>query len=112
MVTTRPLQTLALHCGGRVVTMHLTYAQLRSGDPEDVVNHGLSIRGVEAAVLFREHAPGQYRVSLRSRERLDVSEVARLFGGGGHANAAGCRLEGALEEVQGRLLEGIGQRLA
>jgi nanoRNase/pAp phosphatase (c-di-AMP/oligoRNAs hydrolase) len=37
--------------------------------------------------------------------------VARLFGGGGHASAAGCRLDGALEEVQLRLLEAIGQRL-
>jgi bifunctional oligoribonuclease and PAP phosphatase NrnA len=105
------LHTLALHCGGRVVTMHLTFDQLRSGDPEDVVNHGLSIRGVEAAILLRENAPGQFRVSLRSRDRINVSEVARLFGGGGHPSAAGCRLDGALEEVQLRLLEAIGQRL-
>jgi len=106
------LRTLTLHCAGRVVTMHLTYAQLRSGDPEDVANQGLSIHGVQAAVLMREHAPAQYRVSLRSKAPIDVGQVARLFGGGGHANAAGCRLEGALEEVQRRLVEAIEQRLA
>ena len=92
--------------------MHLTYAQLRPGDPEDVANQGLSIHGVQAAVLMREHAPAQYRVSLRSKAPVDVGQVARRFGGGGHANAAGCRLEGALEEVQRRLVDAIEQRLA
>jgi len=105
------LRTLALHCGGQIACMHLDYAQLRAGDPEEVVNHGLAIRGVQAALLLKERSPGQFRVSLRSRGSLDVARIAARFGGGGHANAAGCTLEGAREEVERRLLEAIEQDL-
>lgn len=61
-------------------------------DTEGFVNELLSINTVEIAALLRESKPNVTRVSIRSRGH-DIGEVARVFGGGGHKNAAGCTLE-------------------
>jgi len=61
--------------------------------------------------LLKEEQPGKFRISLRSREAVDVSALAHGFGGGGHARAAGCRLEGTAEEVKRQLHEAVGKAL-
>jgi phosphoesterase RecJ-like protein len=61
-------------------------------ETEGVVNNLMAIRGINAAALFRETAHG-IKVSLRSRNGIDVAAVARRFGGGGHVKAAGCTVE-------------------
>jgi len=61
---------------------------------EGFINYPRSIVGVEVAVSFREEAEGVFRVSFRSKGRVDVSAVAARFGGGGHRNAAGCTVLG------------------
>ncbi|HWC77766.1 MAG TPA: DHHA1 domain-containing protein, partial [Blastocatellia bacterium] len=57
--------------------------------------------------FFKELAPGVYRVSLRSKGKSNVAKVAELFGGGGHRNAAGCRIEGDFADVRRRVIEGL-----
>jgi len=76
----------------------------KAEDTDNFVNFVRSIKGVEAAVLFRQTGPAQYKVSLRSKGRVDLSELARLFGGGGHKNAAGCVVNGVIEEVKMRVI--------
>jgi phosphoesterase RecJ-like protein len=76
-------------------------------DSDGIVNHALSIGEVEAVAFFKELAPGIYRVSLRSKGKNNVAKVAETFGGGGHRNAAGCRVEGDFEEVKRRVIEGL-----
>ena len=60
------------------------------GDHEGIVNVGRNIEGVEVSIFLREVEPELYRVSLRSNDYVDVSEVASNFEGGGHSRAAGC----------------------
>jgi bifunctional oligoribonuclease and PAP phosphatase NrnA len=76
-------------------------------DCEGLVNYALAIGDVEAAVFFRELPDGRFRVSLRSKGRLDVSRIAEEFGGGGHACASGCSVDGPLhaaaESVLGKI---------
>ena len=68
---------------------------------EDFVNYARAIEGVEVAALLRRRQDGAIRVSLRSRGKIDVSLVAKNFGGGGHRGAAGCTIEGlGLEEAR------------
>jgi phosphoesterase RecJ-like protein len=55
---------------------------------------------VEVAVLFRQTAPNEYKISLRSKGRVDLSGLAQTLGGGGHKNAAGGHLKGPLDEVR------------
>ena len=84
---------------------------MSAGEPDEVVNYGLMIKGVEVAVLLKERAPGCYRISLRSRDKVDVSQVAGTFGGGGHTRAAGLELTGAPEDVVESILTEIGRHL-
>ena len=74
-------------------------------DSEGIVNYLIGIAGVESAVFLRELAGGcEYRLSLRSKQSVDVAKVAEAFGGGGHRNAAGCNLAGPLESARERIL--------
>ncbi|MDH3746093.1 MAG: bifunctional oligoribonuclease/PAP phosphatase NrnA [Acidobacteriota bacterium] len=87
------LASLELHDGGRIATVLVTddmieRAGASGGDTEGLIDHPRSIEGVEAAALLRQVADG-YKVSLRSRDSVDVERVARAHGGGGHRNAAG-----------------------
>ena len=105
------IESLVLRLGGRVAVLHLDREAMSAGEPDEVVNYGLMIRGVEVAVLLKERAPGCYRISLRSRDKVDVSQVASTFGGGGHTRAAGLELTGASEDIIENLLAEIGRRL-
>ncbi len=71
---------------------------------EGFADYPKSVAGVEVGVLFKEVAAGEVRVSLRSKNYLDVNEVAARFGGGGHERAAGCTLHGSLGEVQEKVI--------
>ena len=62
-------------------------------DTEGYVNEILFTECVRIAAILRESKPGVIRCSVRSRGDLDVAAVARLFGGGGHKNAAGCTFD-------------------
>jgi phosphoesterase RecJ-like protein len=73
-------------------------------DCEGLVNYVLSIGDVEVAALFRELSDGRFRVSLRSKGRLDVARVAESFGGGGHECASGCSLDGPIDEAVRQVL--------
>jgi len=66
---------------------------------------------VALATLVRELDKDLFKVSLRSRCRIDVAEVARKFGGGGHLKAAGFRFKGKKEDLIRYLLEELGQQI-
>jgi len=91
-----------------VVTQKMMEESGASADmTEDFINYPRSLEGSEVALLFRELSPKKYRVSLRSRGKVDVSRIAEEFQGGGHPNAAGCTVEGSLSEVKARILERV-----
>jgi phosphoesterase RecJ-like protein len=78
--------------------------QAKEEDCEGLVNYALSIQDVEVAAFFRELADGRYRVSLRSKGKVNVSVVAEEFGGGGHACASGCAVDGPLSVAVARIV--------
>ena len=73
----------------------------KKGDTEGVVNYGLSIEGVQFAVIFIERKlEGIVKISLRSKGKFDVNKFSREhFNGGGHINAAGGRSLDSLEDT-------------
>lgn len=105
------IESLVLHLEGRAAVLHLDCAAMSAGEPDEAVNYGMMIQGVEVAVLLKERAPGCYRVSLRSRDNIDVSQVARTFGGGGHARAAGLELTGVPQDIVEDILTEISRYL-
>ncbi|MFI5234253.1 MAG: bifunctional oligoribonuclease/PAP phosphatase NrnA [Gemmatimonadales bacterium] len=81
-------------------------------DLDGVVEYPRSIQGVRLALLFREIAGGRIKVSFRSVGDVDVAALAKPFGGGGHARAAGASLAGSLAEVQATVLAAARAALA
>jgi phosphoesterase RecJ-like protein len=65
------------------------------------------IEGVEVGILVKEKQTGKFRISIRSSGRINVSDIAEKFGGGGHIQAAGCSIDGRLEEVRMKLLKAV-----
>jgi len=91
------LDSLELHHSGCVATIYVKQEWLaQTGanyiDCEDVVNIVLNIGVVDIAIFFRT-TQGETRVSLRSKNNIDVSLIAKNFAGGGHKMAAGCTCE-------------------
>ena len=76
---------------------------------EGIVNYALEVAGVEAAVFLRQRGGG-YKISLRSAGELDVADIASQFGGGGHRLAAGCTVNGELDQVKDRIIQMIAQK--
>jgi phosphoesterase RecJ-like protein len=54
------------------------------------------VKQIQAVVFFKEVAPGDWRISMRSKGSIDINVVAKEFGGGGHKNASGCSAMGDL----------------
>ncbi len=79
-----------------------------TGDHEGIVNIGKCIEGVEVSVFVRELKNGKgWRVSLRSNEYANVSDIALLFGGGGHPRAAACIIQGDLQHVKDKIMNEV-----
>jgi bifunctional oligoribonuclease and PAP phosphatase NrnA len=76
-------------------------------DSEDVINLTLTVDGTEVAVILVEQIGGGFKISFRSRNKLDCSALAEQFGGGGHKAAAGAFLREPLEVAQARVLDAV-----
>lgn len=105
-----------LHREGRVAWLWVTHQDMVrtcavDEDCEGVVNFAIGIAEIEAAAFLRELPEGRIRLSLRSKGKLNVAEVAGRLGGGGHENAAGCTVDGplarALDEILGMLRSAV-----
>ncbi len=83
-----------------------------TADSEGLIDHIRAIEPVVVACLFEELEPGLSRISLRSKNsKVDVNEIAKQFGGGGHPNAAGARVAGKPLSVQRRVIKAIQKQL-
>ena len=117
----RILASLELHCGGKLAVMAIRkkdFAETgaRPDETENFVNEAMRLADVEVAVLLTENpsdAAGadRIRVSLRSRAKVDVAQLAKPFGGGGHARAAGLRENTDLDDLKARLIQAAGKAL-
>lgn len=73
------------------------------GDLEGIVNQLRNIKGVSCAIFMYQTGVQEYKVSLRSDEKVNVAEVAAFFGGGGHIRAAGCTMTGTFHDCVNNL---------
>ena len=77
-----------------------------SGDHEGIVETGRDIEGVEVSIFVRETDKG-CKVSMRSNEYVNVSDVCLLLGGGGHIRAAGATMQCTIEQAKEKILRQI-----
>lgn len=82
-------------------------SKMADGDNNGFVNIPLAAKDVLASIYMREIGDREYRVSFRSKGSINVAKVAEQFGGGGHNNAAGCRIVGDWDESELQLVEAM-----
>jgi len=110
------LSALSQTPDGQVIWTHITAQDFRTlgatdQDTEGVVNYVRGVRGAEVGILFREMETGKIRVSLRSRESVNVAEIAARFGGGGHRMASGCTVDAPLAEAEQAVVRAVQEAL-
>lgn len=80
-------------------------------DTEGIVNELIDIDSVKIAYAISEVGDKNFKVSIRTKSPIDASEIAGVYGGGGHKCAAGCRANGYLEDVIDRLVKLASDRI-
>jgi phosphoesterase RecJ-like protein len=108
------LNAMELDESGRVALLTITREAVAAAggtleDTEGIINFPLSVKDVQAVAFFKEIAPGEWRISMRSKGAIDVGAIARQYGGGGHVNASGCSADGDLAALQKKFLERLVQ---
>lgn len=83
---------------------------IKECDSAEIISIGLKIDSVEAAILLKETEDG-VKISLRSKNYIDVRKIAEKFGGGGHEKAAGLKLDLPISEVETILLKELEKEL-
>lgn len=91
------LSTLSVTSDGKVASIYVTQEMLSrhnttSEDTESFVDYPRSLQSVEVAIFVKETKSDDLSVSFRAKGNCDVSLIAEQFSGGGHANAAGCKI--------------------
>ena len=99
---------------GKVTFTYITNQDLKEvnagiGDHEGLVEIGRDIEGVEVSIFIRqkEQEENAYKVSMRSNEYVNVSDICFRFGGGGHEKAAGALIQGNIEQVKQKILNEV-----
>ena len=108
----RALQSLALDENNEVGSMVVLLRDLEetgavNEHTDGFVDMPRTIEGVKISILYSETSENRFKISLRSKDDVNIERVARAFGGGGHINAAACRIEGPIETVKQRVLDEI-----
>lgn len=89
------------------------YKKIRADLSDQVLTFGRQVKGVEVVVLFKENLgpKSEVHVNFRSEGKVDVNQIAKLFGGGGHRAASGCTISGRLDEIKKKVLKKIEEQL-
>ncbi len=105
-----------LHLDGRCISSVITAEDMRRYGVlpkhlDGIVNQLRITRGVEAAIFLYEEENGDFKVSMRSKPPVNVSEIAVKFGGGGHVRAAGCSVAGDADAIVETIVKEVEERL-
>lgn len=97
---------------GKIVIAPVTQSMMddagvTENDLDDLAGLAGRPEGSIVSVTLKEKENGVWKVSMRSKPEVNVSDLCAKFGGGGHAMAAGCAIDGDLETVIGKILSAI-----
>ena len=104
-----------LYADGQIIISNLSeqdFEELHAStsDSDGIIDQLRITKGVEAAIFLYPIENG-YKVSMRSNEKVKVSEIAKTHGGGGHVQAAGCSMKGTLKDIQSMIISEITEQL-
>ncbi len=109
-LTVKALQSMSFFIEDKIAFMKITKQDMLKckanyEDTLGIVDYGIQIKGVEIAILAIKQKDNSYYVSLRSKNNIKVSEVAKEMGGGGHENMAAFQFKGSLVKMKEKLLK-------
>lgn len=108
----RVLETLILDMETRTASLVVTWKHLQDTgatmeQTDGFIDIPRTVKGIDIAMLYTQMGEKQFKLSLRSKGKVNVEKIARKFGGGGHINAAACRIDGDIEAIQAQVLEAV-----
>lgn len=103
------LSTLTLHCDNKIAVIYTTCQMERETGADVSDMDGLAalprqIEDVLIGITLKEKNDGRFKVSVRTIDGYNAAEICSKFGGGGHKAAAGCALEGNIEDIREKLV--------
>ncbi|WP_413291596.1 DHH family phosphoesterase [Bdellovibrio sp. HCB337] len=113
----KALGQIEYFCHGQLAVLRLRDADLLAHNLEpdearDVIDMIMNIESLEAAVIFREDAENEYKLSLRSKGKLEVSSIAESLGGGGHTHAAGAFVKGIYVDLKDKIVKDLTKKIS
>ncbi|MCI9272923.1 MAG: bifunctional oligoribonuclease/PAP phosphatase NrnA [Clostridiales bacterium] len=108
----RVLDTMAFYFQGQCAVIYVTKRMMKESGASDDDMDGLAslprqVEGVKVGITMREKEDGSFKISLRSNNGINASEICSKFGGGGHPAAAGCVLHGSVEEARQSIVQAV-----
>lgn len=106
------METLDMNLELKTASMVVTFEHLRQtgatmDHTDGFVDIPRTVKGVDIAMLYSQTGEKQFKLSLRSKGHINVEKIARRFGGGGHINAAACRIDGNIETIKSQVLDAV-----
>lgn len=98
---------------GKVAVTYMTSQDkqelnVQPGDDEGLVEIGRDVEDVEVSIFIKQKDnENKYKVSMRSNDYVNVSDICYIFGGGGHPKAAGCLIQGDIQQVKDKILKEV-----
>lgn len=113
----RALMESMLYMDGKLIVSSINLDTMKlfgvtNTDLDGIIDQLRTVRGVEVALFIYETDDGGNKISLRSNGIVNVSDIAKHFGGGGHIKAAGCNMKGTVNEVIAEIIPHIEAQLA
>ena len=112
LIEQKVLNDMEFYYNDKVALIYVTKDMIKSTGAEESELEGVSaiprmIEGVEVGITLREKGKNLYKASVRTSTYVDASKYCQSFGGGGHARAAGCAINGSLEQVKALMVDKI-----
>lgn len=110
------IDRLERYLDGKCILICVTQEFLKQFDVDEAELDGiagfpLQVEGAEVGITMKEKESGEFRVSMRSADQVDVSAICQTLGGGGHIKAAGCSVCGTATEARAALLHAVSEGL-
>lgn len=112
LISSAALKSMEFYKDGKLTVMKIPYkiyskAGASFDDTLGIVEMGINVLGAELSAIYIEKEPNKFYVSLRSKEKIDASEIAKEFNGGGHKHMAAFQFEGNHKEIEKKFLEKV-----
>ncbi len=106
------LDSMEFFHNDKCAVVYVTRKMMKESHATDADVEGLAsmprqVEGVSVGVTIREKKHGNFKISIRTDEKIDASLICERFGGGGHPCAGGCSITGSLEEVKKQIVDTV-----